>query len=672
MRDARGVVTVLREDRSAAERLSRDVAGIADRLAQLLIGNSASREGPLADGAAFLHAMAEAAGDSRQQGGRPLESPGQSHPLDRLVNAFGLSPVEVDLLLLAGMAEEHEGYASVLRSLHPRGEPRATVGLAAQLCCQTSGERRVLREMLELGPAVRSGALVVGAEGPFFERTLSVADAIWPALGGLDVWPAWLRPLDGRITVNGLEEWFATPEVVTAAAALRGGEPRLIFIAAESENVAMHRAAALAQHAGLASVRFSLPANNPRDDAERTAGLHALLRGAVPIARLPAPDGPTLVEAPQFRAFPGPVVVCARGGAAVLHGDRPVLTVPVDRLSCAARQRLWRETLPELAAESPRLAARYALEPLAALEVAADVRSLEALGDGGVGLAEVAAIVRGRSNLALSAGVKLVRPAARWEHLVLRPDRLVQLHEALARLVNQAKVLDEWGFLEDRPGARGVRMLFCGPPGTGKSLSAEVLAQALGVDLLVVDISRVVSKWIGETEKNLAEVFDAAERAQAVLLFDEADALFSRRTEVTDAHDRYANLETAYLLSRLERFEGLAILATNLRQNIDPAFTRRMEFIVDFEEPSAPERVALWRAHLPPRAPLGEDVDLAELAALYPIVGGLIRNAAVAAGFLATSDDSPITRNHFVRAVRREYEKSGKAFPGAPAGSAAQ
>src|SRR6266702_6283871 len=325
MRDARGVVTVLHEDRSTAERLSRDVAGIADRLAQLLIGNSASREGPLADGAAFLHAMAEAAGDSRQEGGWPLELPGQSHPLDRLVNAFGLSPVEVDLLLLAGMAEEHEGYASVLRNLHPRGEPRATVGLAAQLCCETSRERRVLREILELGPAVRSGALVVGLEGPFFERTLSVADAVWSVLGGLDVWPAWLQSCDDQITTNGLEEWLATPEVVTAAAALRGGEPRLIFIAAESENVAMHRAAALAQHAGVASVRFSLPTNNPRDDAERTAGLHALL-----------------------------------------HGDRPVLTVPVDRLSCAARQRLWRETLPELAAESPRLAARYALEPLAA------------------------------------------------------------------------------------------------------------------------------------------------------------------------------------------------------------------------------------------------------------------------------------------------------------------
>jgi SpoVK/Ycf46/Vps4 family AAA+-type ATPase len=209
-------------------------------------------------------------------------------------------------------------------------------------------------------------------------------------------------------------------------------------------------------------------------------------------------------------------------------------------------------------------------------------------------------------------------------------------------------------------------MLFAGPPGTGKTLSAEVMARELGVDLLVVDISRVVSKWIGETEKNLADVFDAAERADAVLVFDEADALFGRRTEVSDAHDRYANLETAYLLARLERFEGLAVLATNLRQNVDPAFTRRLEFVVDFEEPTVPEREALWRVHLPPRAPLADDVDIPQLATLYAVVGGVIRNAATASAFLAAAEDVPIARRHLLQALRREYEKAGRAFPGAP------
>jgi SpoVK/Ycf46/Vps4 family AAA+-type ATPase len=194
------------------------------------------------------------------------------------------------------------------------------------------------------------------------------------------------------------------------------------------------------------------------------------------------------------------------------------------------------------------------------------------------------------------------------------------------------------------------------------------LAHSLSVDLLYVDISRVVSKWIGETEKNLAAIFETAERAQAVLFFDEADALFGKRTEVSDAHDRYANLETAYLLSRLERFEGLAILATNLRGNIDPAFIRRLEFAIDFEAPDRDERHLLWQVHVPRGAPLASDVDLRELSALYPVVGGFIRNAAAAAGFLAAGNGGVINRSHFIHAIRREYEKSGRVFPCAAAG----
>jgi SpoVK/Ycf46/Vps4 family AAA+-type ATPase len=302
-------------------------------------------------------------------------------------------------------------------------------------------------------------------------------------------------------------------------------------------------------------------------------------------------------------------------------------------------------------------------------EVVADVRTRAALENRPLDASDVAAGVRARANLALTSGVRIIHPAACWDRLVLPDERRRQLSEALDRLLHQARVLDDWGFLAGRPGSRGVRMLFAGPPGTGKTLAAEVLAHTLQVDLLVVDLARITSKWIGETEKNLADVFDAAERTQAVLLFDEADALFGKRTEVSDAHDRYANLETAYLLSRLERFEGLAVLSTNLRDNIDAAFTRRLEFVVEFDEPTERDREALWRTHLPENAPLDEDVHLGELASLYPIVGGHIRNASVAAGFLASAANAPITRADLVRAVQREYEKAGRAFPGAPAGT---
>jgi SpoVK/Ycf46/Vps4 family AAA+-type ATPase len=367
---------------------------------------------------------------------------------------------------------------------------------------------------------------------------------------------------------------------------------------------------------------------------------------------------------------PGTVVICAaRGTTLPLDVRRPVMKLDIEPLDSASRVRLWSTALPELADHASILAGRYMLEPAVVSEVAIDFRSMSDAGGNEDALEGVAECVRARSNTRLAAGVKLVRPSARWAQLILPRERKVQLSEALQRLTHQGTVLDRWKFLERRPGARGVRVLLSGPPGTGKTLAAEVVAHSLGVDLLIVDISRVVSKWIGETEKHLAEAFDAAERCQAVLLFDEADALFGKRTEVSDAHDRYANLETAYLLSRLERFDGMAILSTNLKQNIDPAFLRRLEFVIDFDEPSATEREELWRCHLPPGAPLADDVDLKELAALYPIVGGLIRNASVAAAFLAASANSAITRNHLVGAVRREYEKSAKSFPGLPAGA---
>jgi SpoVK/Ycf46/Vps4 family AAA+-type ATPase len=244
---------------------------------------------------------------------------------------------------------------------------------------------------------------------------------------------------------------------------------------------------------------------------------------------------------------------------------------------------------------------------------------------------------------------------------------MAQLREASDRLEHREVVLERWGFLAGRPGREGLRLLFHGPPGTGKTLAAEVLAGGLGRDLLAVDLSRMVSKWVGETEKHLAATFEAAERTGSALLFDEADALFGRRTEVSDARDRYANLETAYLLSRIERFDGLVVLATNLRQNLDGAFARRIDYVVGFDPPDAEQRARLWRRLVPPDAPLDLAVNLDQVAALYAIPGGLIRNAAVAAGYLAAADGSRITTAHLVHAIAREYAKAGQHFPGEPA-----
>src|SRR5205807_5666091 len=184
--------------------------------------------------------------------------------------------------------------------------------------------------------------------------------------------------------------------------------------------------------------------------------------------------------------------------------------------------------------------------------------------------------------------------------------------------------------------------LFAGESGTGKTMSAEVVARDLGLDLYVIDLSTVIDKYIGETEKNLDRIFSEADRVNGVLLFDEADAIFGKRSEVKDSHDRYANVEVAYLLQRMELFDGLAVLTTNLRANVDEAFTRRLDAVVDFPMPEEPDRSRLWRQNLKPSMPQGDDIDLAFLARRFKLSGGNIKNITVTAAYLAAEDDRPV------------------------------
>jgi hypothetical protein len=656
---------------SVTVRLTREAGILAGRLAQFLTTSMPDAGPSLVDGREFLQAFFESVA-----GGQPLawwarnalerKPASKQHPIDLLVERLEMSGREVELLLLAGLSEEHEGFGAVFRSLSPANEASPSLGLAAQLLCDEELDRAAFRSMIETGAATTSGSLRVIGDGPFFERSLRLPEKLWSALHGIDVWPGVVNRLEGPIARAGLDEWFETTGAKRALAAIQRGESCTVLITGHQEDAAFERARALIAHAGAESVGILLPAVFELG-LEKLIQVHAVARGVVPVFKLAVVDGPT-ADVPSFESFPGVVVACGRSSSSCASATRPLISAPLERLPPVARKRMWHEVMPALVAESSFLAARYPVEPTVAATVATDLRFVATLENREPTVDDAARSINARGNISLSAGVRLVRPRATWKDLVLPDDRLEQLREAVSRLELQMRVFDEWGFLRERTGARGVRLLFTGPPGTGKTLSAEVLAKALKVELLVVDLSRVVSKWIGETEKNLAAVFDAAERGQAALFFDEADALFGKRTEVVDAHDRYANLETAYLLTRLEQFEGLAILATNLRQNIDGAFLRRLEFVIDFEEPDREERLALWSCHLPKDAPLAEDVNLYELAALYPVVGGVIRNAAVAAGFLAATDGMPIDRRHLIHAIRREYAKAGRSFPGVPIG----
>jgi AAA+ superfamily predicted ATPase len=250
-----------------------------------------------------------------------------------------------------------------------------------------------------------------------------------------------------------------------------------------------------------------------------------------------------------------------------------------------------------------------------------------------------------------------IRPQRTMADLVLPPDQTAQLHELIARYRSRTQVYQEWGF-SPLP-STGVVALFSGPSGTGKTLAAEIVAGQLGLDLYKVDLSSVVSKYIGETEKNLEKILDAASAADLVLFFDEADALFGKRSEVSDAHDRYANIEVAYLLQRLETYQGMVVMATNLQRNIDDAFLRRISVAVDFEPPDEPQRLLIWKQAFPATAPV-TDLDFEFLARQFKVTGGIIRNAALGAAFLAADENGPVTMERVVLSLKREFQKLGR------------
>jgi len=255
----------------------------------------------------------------------------------------------------------------------------------------------------------------------------------------------------------------------------------------------------------------------------------------------------------------------------------------------------------------------------------------------------------------LDALAERIHPAATWEDLVLPERELAILKEVAAHVRQRAKVYEHWGFAGKGQRGLGISALFAGASGTGKTLSAEILGHALDLDVYRIDLSAVVSKYIGETEKNLRRVFDAAEGSGVVLLFDEADALFGKRTEVKDSHDRHANLEVSYLLQRMEAYRGLAVLTTNLKASLDQAFLRRIRFVVQFPFPDVAQRTEIWRRSFPPQAPQA-DLDFAKLARLN-VPGGNIRNIALNAAFLAADADQPIAMEHLLQAARSEYLK---------------
>jgi hypothetical protein len=345
--------------------------------------------------------------------------------------------------------------------------------------------------------------------------------------------------------------------------------------------------------------------------------------------------------------------------------ERDTLVVEVPRPGPSAQREMWSAALhpmPEgLSSDVDVVSQQFDFSARAIVEAAAAARgrSRLAASDGAVAADDLWRACREQAGWQLDHLARRLEPSFGWGDIVLADDVMSQLRELAAQVGSRSRVYEQWGFGDALSRGRGITALFSGPSGTGKTMAAEVLAREMRLELYKVDLAGIVSKYIGETEKNLREVFAAADRSGAVLFFDEADALFGKRSEVKDSHDRYANIEVNYLLQRMEEYRGVAILTTNRRAALDRAFLRRLRFVIEFPFPAVEHRRRIWQSVFPPRTPLGHDLDYAALARLE-IAGGSIRNVAVNAAFLAAGSGAPVGMDHVGHALRREFVKLDK------------
>lgn len=341
-------------------------------------------------------------------------------------------------------------------------------------------------------------------------------------------------------------------------------------------------------------------------------------------------------------------------------------------LDAGRRRTLWRRALLARGHDAQidgldALAYRFRLSPLQIERAVRDAEwAVQMRGGAGaslpLSLTDLLQAARDQAPRELAQLARKITPRARRRDLVLPEDSSRQLDELCQRVAFAPQVMDEWGFGARLSLGRGTSALFAGPSGTGKTMAAEIIAGELGLDLYKIDLATVVSKYIGETEKNLDRVFTAARNANAILFFDEADSIFGKRSEVRDSHDRYANLEVSYLLQKMEEYDGLALLSTNLKQNLDEAFLRRLTYIVLFPFPDSADRERIWRQAWPSSLVLADDVDLPMLAAEFKLAGGNIRNASLAAAYFAAADDGIVSMRHVVHGIRRELQKVGKTI----------
>jgi hypothetical protein len=563
--------------------------------------------------------------------------------LETLRGAFGLTEFERDLLLLCAAPE--------LDSSFPVRTPTFATALAALPGAHWTA-------LTPAAPLRRWRLVEVGGGDTLAEAPLRIDERVLHYLVGVSYLDPRVAALVAPVPA-GDELPPSHAAVAERAAALVGGDERpVVELVAADDSAARAVAASACAAAGL-RLHALAAADVPAAPAEREALARLWERESVlggTALLVETGHAQTGEEHRAAAALVDDVAGAVFVGGALACGRRPSMRLELARPSFPERAEAWRRALGPLAAQVDgaveALATEFDVAPTGVRAAVAAAASDDDL------VAALRDACRSRGRRQLDTLAQRIEPVARWDDLVLPERELETLREIAAHVRNRTTVHETWGFAAAGGRGLGVTALFTGPSGTGKTMAAELLARELDLDLYRIDLSRVVSKYIGETEKNLRRVFDAAENGGVILLFDEADALFGKRTEVKDSHDRYANIEVGYLLQRMEAYSGLAILTTNAKDALDTAFLRRLRFVVRFPFPDAAQRAEIWRRIFPAPVPT-DDLDAERLARLT-VSGGSIRSIALNAAFLAADAGEPVRMEHVARAARTEYAKLEK------------
>jgi hypothetical protein len=615
----------------------------------------------------------------------PLPPPPTEGPLAGLMRLFRLTQLERDILLVAAAPEFEPRYQTLYAWLQNDATRRhPTAGFALGLLCHDAEERWNSLRCFDGNRDLLSNRLIRVVEDPHDRDPVLAAvqfrlvPRIAAVLGGDTASdPAmarFARVITPKTRMQDLElPTVALAKLESIGAAISGGG--ILQLRGQTDGGQLKVAEALCRQLG----RKLLICEGDLCDADSSAVLRRearLLNAGLFVT------GATSLMARDLANAPFPIIAADVGREAVSPATEGVVSVrevkwthlrafrlDLEVPDVASRLTLWKRTLngsgerPDVVAALPALAGKFCFDPSQIEETVARARSLALLGKGrevGIAADDLNDAARSQSVAGLRQLARLVTTDYAWDDLVVPPRVARQLREILDSVRLRHTVHAEWQFQRKAGGNPGLTVMFSGLSGTGKTMAASILANELQLDLYKIDLSCIVSKYIGETEKNLGRIFDAARSSSAILFFDEADAIFGKRSEVKDAHDRYANIEVAFLLQKMEDFPGLAILATNFARNLDTAFQRRLHHVIEFPFPDASQREIIWRRMFPDAAPRSADIDFPFLGRQFDLAGGNIRNVVIAAAYLAAAAGERISMEHLIRSTGREVQKTGK------------